>query len=229
MNKTSIKALYFDLDHTLWDFEANSAEAFRTLFKEFDIQLHLDSFLAVYVPNNTLFWKRYREGQIDKETLRYQRLKTVFDALDYPASDALIDEVADAYIQTLPEYNKLFDGAKEILHALKPHYALHIITNGFKDVQQFKIQNSGLFPFFDTITDSSSVGKKKPDPDIFTHALKLGQVAPHEAVMIGDSLEADIEGAIKVGMHAVHFMPIEKKSPNHYKEIDHLKQLNFLL
>ncbi len=229
MNKSTIKALYFDLDHTLWDFEANSAAAFKTLFTTYQIELDLAAFLTVYVPNNTFFWKLYREGKMDKETLRYQRLKTVFDALNYPASDALIDEIADAYIQILPEYNKLFDGAKEMLHALKSHYALHIITNGFKDVQHFKIRNAGLFPFFDTITDSSSVGKKKPDPEIFRHALQLGNVAPHEAIMIGDSLEADIQGAMYVGMHAVHFMPIEKKSPKDYVEIEHLNQLAFLL
>ena len=104
-----------------------------------------------------------------------------------------------------------------------------MITNGFKDVQHFKMKNSGLLPYFETVTDSSSVGKKKPDPEIFNHALKVGGVSPEQAVMIGDSLEADIEGALKVGMHAVHFMPLEKKKPKNYKEIDHLSELSFLL
>lgn len=229
MNKADIKALYFDLDHTLWDFEANSALTFKSLFSEYDIALDLTQFLAVYIPNNNVYWKRYREGKIDKETLRFERLKTVFDALNYPATNTLIDDLSDAYIQTLPEHNLLFDGTIEILTALKPHFNMHIITNGFQDVQYFKMKNSGLLPFFDTVTDSSSVGVKKPNPKIFEHALTIGQVAPNEAVMIGDNLEADIEGALSTGMHAVHFMPLQKKNPTHYTEIDTLDELKFLL
>lgn len=229
MNKDQIKALYFDLDHTLWDFEANSALAFKSLFEEYDIALDLHQFLAVYIPNNNVYWKRYRTGEIDKETLRFERLKTVFDALNYPTANTLIDDLSDAYIQTLPEYNVLFEGAIEMLTALKPHYALHVITNGFQDVQYFKMRNSGLLPFFDSITDSSSVGVKKPDPRIFEHALTVGQVAPNQAAMIGDNLEADIEGALAAGMHAIHFMPLEKKHPSHYTEIDKLHELEFLL
>ena len=229
MIKEQLKALYFDLDHTLWDFETNSALTFKALFIEYDIALDLHQFLAVYIPNNNMYWKRYREGKIDKETLRFERLKTVFDALNYPATTALIDDLSDAYIQTLPEYNTLFEGAIEMLTALKPHYALHIVTNGFQDVQYFKMKHSGLLPFFDTVTDSSSVGVKKPDPKIFEYALGAGQVAPNQAVMIGDNLEADIEGALAVGMHAIHFMPLEKKHPTHYTEIDKLQELKFLL
>ena len=229
MNKSQIKALFFDLDHTLWDFEANSALAFKSLFEEYDIPLDLHQFLTVYIPNNNVYWKKYREGKIDKQTLRFERLKTVFDILNYPATNTLIDDLADAYIQTLPEYNILFEGAIEMLTTLNAHYDLHIITNGFQDVQYFKMKNSGLLPFFDTVTDSSSVGVKKPDPKIFEHALKVGGVFPHESIMIGDNLEADIEGALATGMHAVHFMPLEKKNPSHYIEINKLDELKFLL
>lgn len=229
MNKQQIKALYFDLDHTLWDFEANSALAFESLFMEFRIDLDLNQFLAVYIPNNNVYWKLYREGKIDKETLRFERLKTVFDKLNYAASNTLIDDISDAYIQTLPEYNMLFDGAIEILTALKQHYALHVITNGFQDVQYFKMRNSGLLSFFDTVTDSSSVGVKKPNPKIFEYALEVGKVSPNESMMIGDNLEADIEGALKTGMHAVHFMPLKKRHPSHYIEIEKLHELKFLL
>ena len=137
--------------------------------------------------------------------------------------------MSDAYIQTLPQYNTLFPGAISILQALKPHYALHMITNGFKDVQHLKMKNSGLLPYFETVTDSSSIGKKKPDPEIFNHALKVGGVNPSEAVMIGDNLEADVEGALKVGMHAVHFKPLRQINPTHYKEIEQLVELTFLL
>lgn len=229
MDKSQIKALFFDLDHTLWDFESNSAQAFKELFKVFQIKLPLTDFLSVYVPHNIKYWKLYREGKIDQETLRFERLKTVFDVLHYTATDALIHDMSDAYIQKLPEYNALFEGAIEMLTALKPHYALHVITNGFQDVQHFKMKNSGLLPFFETITDSTSVGVKKPNPKIFEHALKMGKVSPQEALMIGDSLEADIEGALATGMHAVHFMPTVKKYSQQYKEIENLSELDFLL
>ena len=141
MNKSIIKALYFDLDHTLWDFEKNSALAFKALFKHYDIELKLDAFLEVYVPNNVAYWRLYRDGKIDKEKLRYERLKTVFDRMNYKASDSLIFNMSDAYIQTLPQYNTLFPGAISILQLLKPHYDLHMITNGFKDVQHLKMKN----------------------------------------------------------------------------------------
>ena len=225
MNKNPIKALFFDLDHTLWDFEKNSALTFKQLFTTFDINLSLDDFLAVYIPNNNAYWKLYREGKIEKEAMRYERLKSVFNTLNYKATDALIDNLADAYIQGLPKYNALFNGAIDVLAALKLRYSLHIITNGFKEVQHLKMKNSGLLPFFETITDSSSVGTKKPDPTIFNHALKVAQVHPHQALMIGDSLEADIEGALSVGMQAVHFMPVAECNPAHYHEITQLQQL----
>lgn len=225
MNKNPIKALFFDLDHTLWDFEKNSALTFKQLFTTFDINLSLDDFLAVYIPNNNAYWKLYREGKIEKEAMRYERLKSVFNTLNYKATDALIDNLADAYIQGLPKYNALFNGAIDVLAALKLRYSLHIITNGFKEVQHLKMRNSGLLPFFETITDSSSVGTKKPDPTIFNHALKVAQVHPHQALMIGDSLEADIEGALSVGMQAVHFMPVAECNPAHYHEITQLQQL----
>ncbi|MDG1822515.1 MAG: YjjG family noncanonical pyrimidine nucleotidase [Flavobacteriaceae bacterium] len=225
MNKNPIKALFFDLDHTLWDFEKNSALTFKQLFTTFDINLSLDDFLAVYIPNNNAYWKLYREGKIEKEAMRYERLKSVFNTLNYKATDALIDNLADAYIQGLPKYNALFNGAIDVLAALKLRYSLHIITNGFKEVQHLKMRNSGLLPFFETITDSSSVGTKKPDPTIFNHALKVAQVHPHQALMIGDSLEADIEGALNVGMQAVHFTPVAECNPAHYHEITQLQQL----
>ena len=229
MHKNNIKALFFDLDHTLWDFEKNSALAFKDLFQNFQISLPLDAFLEVYVPSNTTYWKLYREGKIDKETLRFERLKTVFDTLNYATTDALIYDISDAYIQVLPEYNSLFEGTIEILVSLKERYALHMITNGFRDVQYFKMRNAGLLPYFETITDSSSVGVKKPDAKIFKHALTVAKVLPQEAVMIGDSFDADIQGALATGMHAIHFMPTVKKNPSHYKEIEKLSELDLLL
>ncbi|MCH1432393.1 MAG: HAD-IA family hydrolase, partial [Flavobacteriaceae bacterium] len=145
------------------------------------------------------------EQRMDKETLRYRRIKDTFDRLQYSIDDEMVYTLADAYIQNLPEYNHLFPGAIEVLDKLKERYSLHIITNGFREVQRIKMRNSGLTPYFITVTDSESVGVKKPNPLIFKKALADANCDANSSVMIGDSHEADILGALQVGMHAIHF------------------------
>ncbi|MDP5027580.1 MAG: HAD hydrolase-like protein, partial [Flavobacterium sp.] len=136
------KHLFFDLDHTLWDFDKNSAFAFETIFKQQGLDINLSDFLEIYIPRNQHYWKLYQVNQITHEDLRYYRLKDVFDALEFEVSDAIIYHLSDEYIKYLPEYNHLFDGAIELLDYLKPKYQLHIITNGFASVQTKKLKNS---------------------------------------------------------------------------------------
>ena len=152
MNKT-ISDLFFDLDHTLWDFEKNSALTFEQLLEEYNIPVTLADFLNIYVPLNLEYWKAFREQRIDKETLRYRRIKDTFDRLQFSIDDEMVYTLADAYIQNLPEHNHLFPGTIKVLKKLKQRYNLHIITNGFREVQSFKMRNSGLSPYFDTVTD----------------------------------------------------------------------------
>ena len=229
INKETITDLFFDLDHTLWDFEKNSALTFDQLLIDYQIPVRLENFLKVYVPLNLEYWKAFREQRMDKETLRYRRIKDTFDQLEISIDDDMVFTLADAYIQNLPEHNHLFPGAIEVLDKLKERYLLHIITNGFREVQHFKMRNAGLTPYFSTVTDSESVGVKKPNPLIFQKALIDANCDPTRSVMIGDSYEADILGALQVGMNAIHFMPLVKKHPQEYQEIDNLIQLNFLL
>ena len=228
INKETITDLFFDLDHTLWDFEKNSALTFDQLLIDYQIPVRLDDFLKVYVPLNLEYWKAFREQRMDKETLRYRRIKDTFDQLEISIDDDMVFTLADAYIQNLPEHNHLFPGAIEVLDKLKERYSLHIITNGFREVQHFKMRNAGLTPYFSTVTDSESVGVKKPNPLIFQKALSDASCNPTSSVMIGDSYEADILGALQVGMNAIHFMPLVKKHPQEYQEIDNLIQLSFL-
>ena len=132
---------------------------------------------------------------------------------------------------TLPENvggEMFFPETIEVLDKLKERYSLHIITNGFREVQQFKMRNAGLTPYFNTVTDSESVGVKKPNPLIFRKALTQADCDPTSSVMIGDSYEADIVGALQVGMNAIHFMPLVKKHSQEYQEIENISQLNFL-
>jgi putative hydrolase of the HAD superfamily len=199
-----IEHIFFDLDHTLWDFEKNSALTFNKIFLENKINLEIDDFLKVYVPLNLKYWKLYRNEKISKEDLRYERLKKSFDAISYNVSDAMIDKLATEYMDNLSSFNHLFEGAIELLDYLKEKYTLHIITNGFEEIQSKKMINSKLYPYFEQIITSESVGVKKPDSRVFNFALKVSKATKENSIMIGDSLEADIHGALSIGMQAIH-------------------------
>ena len=136
--------IFFDLDHTLWDFDKNSALTFQKLFKRHDIPLSLETFLEVYVPINLNYWKLYREEKINKEALRFSRLDDAFRVLNISVTPELIHILSDEYITFLSTFNHLFEGTLEILEYLKPKYKLHIITNGFKEVQHGKLKKSGI-------------------------------------------------------------------------------------
>jgi putative hydrolase of the HAD superfamily len=209
----AIKHVFFDLDHTLWDFEKNSDLTFKKIFLKHDIKTDLIGFLKIYKPLNIEYWKLYREEKINKEELRYQRLKTAFDAINYEISDDLIDILAIDYIECLPDYNHLFEGTFEILEYLKGKYELHIITNGFEEIQTKKMESSRILDYFNTLVTSESVGVKKPNPKVFNYALEKANAQSNNSIMIGDSIEADIEGALSVGMKAIH-VNFEKEKVN---------------
>jgi putative hydrolase of the HAD superfamily len=221
-----IEHIFFDLDHTLWDFEKNSDLTFHKLFEKHAINTNLSDFLSVYKPLNREFWKLYREEKISKEALRYQRLKKAFDAINYSISDRLIDVVAIEYIEFLPHFNHLFEHTFEVLDYLKPKYQLHIITNGFEEIQTKKMQSSNIHHYFDKIITSESVGVKKPNPKVFEHAIQVANARIENSIMIGDSIEADIEGALQVGMQAIHcnFEGEEIESTN-FKSITSLLEI----
>ncbi len=200
----NVQHIFFDLDHTLWDFEKNSDLTFQKIFKEYYIDLSLNSFLEKYKPINKGYWELYQENKVSKKDLRYFRLKDTFDVLEYSISDHLITEISIKYIDYLPFFNHLFEGTIQLLEDLKMKYQLHIITNGFEEVQLLKMEKSGLLPYFNQIITSESVGVKKPNPKIFHHALKLANSTIDNSLMIGDNIEADIKGAMNVGLRAIH-------------------------
>lgn len=220
-----ITDVFFDLDHTLWDFEKNSALAFEMIFKEHQIEVDLEQFLVAYIPVNLKFWERYRKDQVTQAQLRFGRLKETFDALSYDVSDENIVFLSEQYIQFLPQYNHLFEGAIALLDYLKPKYRLHIITNGFAEIQQNKLDNSKITHYFQTITNSEMAGVKKPNPMIFQYALDLAQAQKESSIMIGDCLEADIQGALDHGMDAVFFNENQTQAPINIKQIHSLLEL----
>lgn len=203
MKLENITDVFFDLDHTLWDFDKNSAVAFQTIFKNHQMLFALDDFLMVYPQINQKYWEQYRADLITHQQLRYSRLKDSFDAIKLPISDSKIWEIANEYIELLPLSNHLIQGTLEILEYLHVKYNLHIITNGVHAVQQRKLDNSNITKYFKTITDSDTLGIKKPNVLIFEHALKKANCKAQNSVMIGDCVDADVKGALKANMQAI--------------------------
>lgn len=221
----NIKHVFFDLDHTLWDFDKNSGLTFEKIFKLNRLDIRLDEFLEVYEPINFKYWKLYREERVSKSALRYGRLKDAFDAINVSVEDEMIDHLSVAYIDHLTTFNHLFEGTTDILEYLKDKYNLHIITNGFEEAQERKMSNANIKHYFETITNSEMVGVKKPNPKIFNFALNAANANPIESIMIGDSLEADIEGAHKIGMNTLHFDYKDLQHNHDYNRIVSLKEI----
>jgi YjjG family noncanonical pyrimidine nucleotidase len=224
MNR-NITDVFFDLDHTLWDFEKNSALAFETVFKMQDLDVNMTEFLKFYVPINREYWERYRKDEITQKQLRYGRLKDAFDLINFPISDEMIEVLSVEYIHYLPKFNHLFDGTIEILEYLKTKYNLHIITNGFAEIQGNKLDNSYISHYFKTVTNSEMAGVKKPNQKIFEYALNLAEAKKENSIMIGDCIEADVQGALDAGLEAIFFNENAISVPQNIKQINHLLEL----
>ena len=226
--KEVLTDIFFDLDHTLWDFEKNSMLTFDKIFNEQMLSIDLDQFIFYYNPINHDYWKKYRENKISQDELRYNRLADTFDQMKFKTTNSQIDYISEAYITYLSSFSHLFEGAIPLLEKLKSNYNLHIITNGFEQVQNLKIKNSGLKTFFDFIFTAEKVGFKKPHPQIFIEALNQTKADPKKSLMIGDSLEADILGALTQGMHAIHFNSHQEELHDKCLIVNSLNELNTL-
>ena len=229
MKINGIKDVFFDLDHTLWDFDKNSALTFNKIFKMHDVAVDLNDFLSFYEPINLDYWKLYREEKIDKASLRYNRLNDTFNKISFQADSTLINKLSEDYITYLSSFNHLFDDVHEVLNYLKSKYQLHIITNGFQEVQESKLRNSNIHHFFNSVTDSEQVGVKKPNPEIFNFALKIAEANPETSVMIGDNMEADVLGALDFGMEAIYFNIRETNEAQSIKQVNNLNELKLFL
>lgn len=221
--------LFFDLDHTLWDFERNSGLAFEAVINELKLPFTIDEFLSHYVDINTEYWHRYSLDQITHDELKIGRIRDTFELLNYKSNLAEIEVVGKQYLHLLPEFNYLLPGANEILDYLEGKYKMHIITNGFSEVQERKLQNSGISNYFTTVTDSELAGVKKPDAYIFNYALQQANVTKKEALMIGDNLKADIQGAQSVGIDTVFYNEHFIKTELQTVEVNTLLELKNLL
>lgn len=229
MKINGITDVFFDLDHTLWDFDKNSALTFDKIFKLNSIEVNILEFLSYYEPINLKYWKLYREEKIEKKALRFSRLNDAFLAMGCQVDEKLIFKLSDDYIEYLTTFNHLFENTFEILDYLNLNYNLHIITNGFEEVQHKKLSSSKIIHYFDTVTNSEMVGVKKPNPKIFNYALNLANTQIDKSVMIGDSYEADIIGAKSIGMDVIFFDINDTVIDTDIKQVNNLISLkNYL-
>ena len=226
--------LFFDLDHTIWDFELNSKETLWDLHQKYALAAKgindFDTFYSQYSVHNHRLWDRYTKGFIKQEELRWKRI--YLSLLDYKIADeALAKNMSHDYLDILPNKKNLFPYTIEILEYLKgKEYKMHLITNGFESVQFKKIKNSNLADYFIEVITSEASNSLKPQKEIFEYALKSANAKVENSIMIGDNESADIQGAINAGMDSVfvNHLQVKPTVPATYT-ITHLKELENLL
>lgn len=203
------KNLFIDLDDTLWDIHLNGKECLEEIYSDYGYHKYyptFDDYYSVYMPSNHHLWGLYRQGKIRKDELIVERF--LVPVREFGIDDAeYAKALSDDFLERTTRKTKLIDGTMELLEYLKPKYRMHILSNGFREVQFKKIENSGLKPYFDKIILSEDAGINKPHPDIFTYALKNTNSRRNQTMMIGDSWEADIVGARNSRISQIWFNP----------------------
>jgi len=206
------KAVFFDLDHTLWDFELNSRETLKELYEIYLLESKgvkdLNFFIETYRQINFRLWDEYHKDLINRDHLRSNRFLQTLEKFNIADTD-LAEKLAVDYLRICPDKKNVFPGTSELLKELDKKYSLHIITNGFAEVQHRKLKNSGIIHYFDKIHISEHIGFKKPQAEIFHYAVMESGAVHDQCIMIGDNLETDIKGAINAGIDHVLFNPGE--------------------
>jgi len=211
MKQNTYDQLFFDLDHTIWDFDTNSEATLLDLFHELKLNERATGdfhhFHTTYHHHNEIYWDRFRKGFINREELRWKRMWRTL--VDFKITDEpLAKQMSERYLDILPTKTNLFPHCIELLEYLtEKKYPMHLITNGFEKTQYQKIKNSGIDRFFTHMVTSEQAGIMKPHAAIFEYALKLTKSTAEQCVMIGDTLEVDILGAKNMGMDTVYFNP----------------------
>lgn len=206
-----IKHVFFDLDHTLWDYNRNAQETLFEIYENLEkaSNVSLKKFVNTFYEVNDKLWYKYNDGQIDRETLREARFVTVFQKLAIDVEEA--KESSDYFISNCSSKPHLIPFAKTALNYLGKKYQLHIITNGFEEIQPKKLKSSGIENYFKNVVTSEGSDARKPSPKIFEHAMQVAGSTSAESVMIGDNPKADIHGARDFGMRTILLDPSGKR------------------
>lgn len=225
--------IFFDLDHTLWDYNRNCESALSEIFDTYNLAKigvpSKEHFYFHFIKINDYLWDLYDTHQITSDELRSRRFREIFDEFDIENKE-ICDELNAIYMQISPKKPYLIDGAMEILTYLNSKYTLHIITNGFDDTQSKKLESSCIIHFFEHIITSEKANARKPEIEIFEYATTKTKAAVNQCIMIGDNEYTDIKGAQNVGMDFVYFNPENKKSEISEKSmIKHLLELKEIL
>ena len=223
--------LFFDLDRTLWDFEANSLDTLRTLFDKHNLGERgtFEDFLKTYHHHNDRLWALYRKGKIWKLELIVKRFYLALVSFGLYNKE-LAETMSQEYLRISPTQTRLFPNTLETLTHLQTKYKMHIITNGFDEVQFVKLKNSGLAPFFTEVITSEQAGTLKPNIGIFDYALKRTGAVHNNSLMIGDDEKTDIEGAVKAGWDTVFFNSVTNNTSKKATfNITNLNELSVLL
>ncbi len=227
LTRIAIKHIFFDLDRTLWDFEQNSRNTLAELYAEYKLQelgyTDFDQFFDIYRAKNEICWALYRENRLSKESMRSKRFKMSLQEVGH-SGNTLAAKLGEEYVLRSPRQTLLMDGSTEVLEYLAPRYNLHIITNGFEEVQHIKMKACKIDHYFREVITSERAGSKKPQPGIFDFAFRLTKAQPVESVMIGDDHDIDVAGAQRAGMTGIHYAPgIDVPLAGH--TIRHLREL----
>lgn len=223
--------LFFDLDHTLWDFDANAMETLADVYKELELKNagvdDFDLFCKHYLHHNAVLWDRYHHGYISADDLKWKRMwRTLLEFKN--GSEDLARKMSSYFLEVLPTKQNLFPYTHEILQHLKDkNYKLHLITNGFEKTQWRKLDNSKLGHYFEEVITSEKSNSVKPNKEIFDYALRITGAELQHSIMIGDNLDADIKGAINSGMDSifVNHINADLKGIKPTYVITHLKEL----
>lgn len=207
------KHLFFDIDRTLWDYESNAKEALKDMHRKNHLEgfeIPLSDFFNVFNVYNESLWIEYGLGTIKKEYLRDQRFVLTLAKFGV-VNQELATKLSEDYIKISPDKTNLFPEVVETLEYLKTKYHLHIITNGFNEVQFRKLRNCGIEHYFKKIVTSDNARSQKPHREIFQYALSSVNARKSESLMIGDDWELDILGAKQYGLDQVYFNPQRKE------------------
>jgi putative hydrolase of the HAD superfamily len=213
--RSKYKHLFFDLDHTLWDFEANARATLSHLYEDLQLKergiYDFELFYKNYLIYNEKLWERYRNGHIQQQELRIKRMRMAL--LDFKIADeALAEKMNVRFLDLLPSRTNLFPHCIEILDYLTDkNYQLHLITNGFEKTQHSKLKYSGLSGYFKEVVTSEGSNSLKPKKEIFDYAFQKANANPEESIMIGDTIDVDILGAVNAGIDQIHVNHLTKE------------------